>query len=218
MRIYAIHDANFDVTGITNTSGGVQERFGYTPYGARTVMNSSYGTVSDSYSFEVGFQGGLMDPETGLVHFDARDYDPVTGRWLEQDPTSWTYVDGPNLYQFALSNPQGLVDYSGLEAGVVGRFGGTPTGSVTIGWGGDRYKIGWGTGSGPTSPKSGLNSMGHITIDPIGPPKARLHAIVAVRIQLGRSFIGSYCLRILTRPMRVCIIKYCYKKLNSTGV
>ena len=122
-RIFAITDANFDVTGLVSTGSTVLERFGYTPYGTRTVMNSSYGTVSDSYGFEVGFQGGLMDPATGLIHFDARDYDPVTGRWMEQDPTSWTYVDGPNLYQFALSNPQGLVDYSGLEAGVVGRFG-----------------------------------------------------------------------------------------------
>lgn len=112
-RMYAIHDANFDVTGITNTSGGVLERFGYTPYGTRTVMNSSYGTISDAYSFEVGFQGGLMDPATGLVHFGDRDYDPVTGRWVEQDPTGWQYVDGPNLYQIELGNPVIGLDPSG---------------------------------------------------------------------------------------------------------
>ena len=44
VRTYAITDANFDMTGITNTSGGVLERFGYTPFGTRTVMNNSYGS------------------------------------------------------------------------------------------------------------------------------------------------------------------------------
>ena len=28
-----------------------------------------------------GFAGGLHDPDTALVRFGARDYDPATGRW-----------------------------------------------------------------------------------------------------------------------------------------
>ncbi len=33
-----------------------------------------------------GFAGGLHDWVTGLVHFGARDCDPVTGRWMQKDP------------------------------------------------------------------------------------------------------------------------------------
>jgi RHS repeat-associated protein len=40
-----------------------------------------------------GFAGGLYDPDTGLVHFGARDYDPVTGRWKSKDPILFAGVD-----------------------------------------------------------------------------------------------------------------------------
>jgi RHS repeat-associated protein len=113
-RVFAITDANYDVTGIVSTGNAVLERFGYTPYGTRTVMNSSYGSISDSYSFQVGFQGGLMDSVTGLVHFGARDYDSFTGRWMQQDPKG--YINGANKYQLELSSPIGRSDPSGENA------------------------------------------------------------------------------------------------------
>ncbi len=33
-----------------------------------------------------GFAGGLYDPQTGLVRFGARDYDPEAGRWRDRVP------------------------------------------------------------------------------------------------------------------------------------
>ena len=32
-----------------------------------------------------GFQSGLYDPDTALVQFGARWYDPATGRWLAKN-------------------------------------------------------------------------------------------------------------------------------------
>ena len=60
-----------------------------------------------------GFAGGLYDPQTGLVHFGARDYDPETGRWTVKDPIGFGGGDG-NLYAYVANDPVNLRDPSGL--------------------------------------------------------------------------------------------------------
>ena len=116
-REYAITDSNYDVTGTTaNAAGGaVTQRLQYDSYGSQTVMNSSYGAISDAANTLVGFQGGIMDSLTGLVHFDARDYNPVTGRWMEAEPNGSEYFDGSNLYQAFDSSPTNQTDWSGFD-------------------------------------------------------------------------------------------------------
>jgi RHS repeat-associated protein len=63
-----------------------------------------------------GFGGGLYDRDTGLVHFGARDYDPVTGRWLTRDPAGFASGDA-NLYDYVHDDPVNRVDPSGLGVG-----------------------------------------------------------------------------------------------------
>jgi RHS repeat-associated protein len=60
-----------------------------------------------------GFAGGLADPDTGLVHFGARDYDPTIGRWTTKDPLR--FDGGTNFYEYAGNDPIDFVDYSGLD-------------------------------------------------------------------------------------------------------
>jgi len=115
-RIYAITDANYNVTGLVDTSGNVLQRFMYGAYGTMTVLDANYNTTTDGYNWQIGFQGGMTDPVTGLVHFDARDYNPATGRWMEQDPTGAAYVDGASLYQAFDSNSAAHVDPFGLAS------------------------------------------------------------------------------------------------------
>jgi RHS repeat-associated protein len=55
------------------------------------------------------------DTETGLYYYGARYYICWLGRWLSCDPGG--LIDGPNLYQFALSNPRSLNDPTGQETG-----------------------------------------------------------------------------------------------------
>jgi RHS repeat-associated protein len=109
--LYYQHDANFNVTATTNTSGVVQQRFVYSPYGVQTALSSAWavGGVNSVY----GFQGGRLDVATGLNHFGARDYNCNMGTWIEQDPAG--YVDGSNRFQFASSSPSDRVDPSGLN-------------------------------------------------------------------------------------------------------
>jgi len=61
-----------------------------------------------------GFAGGRYDPETGLVRFGARDYDPGTGRWTARDPIWW---DGgqANLLAYVALEAVNLRDPSGLS-------------------------------------------------------------------------------------------------------
>jgi RHS repeat-associated protein len=63
-----------------------------------------------------GFAGGLHDPETGLVRFGARDYDPATGRWTARDPILFA-GGSANLYQYAGGDPVNRVDPLGLAPG-----------------------------------------------------------------------------------------------------
>ena len=59
-----------------------------------------------------GFKSGLYDPDTGLVHFGARWYDPETGRWISKDPI--LLEGGLNLYVFCGNDPVNFSDPSGL--------------------------------------------------------------------------------------------------------
>lgn len=49
-----------------------------------------------------------FDAETGLIHLGARDYDPQTGRFLQEDP-EWD----SNLYVYGLNNPNTFTDSTG---------------------------------------------------------------------------------------------------------
>ena len=124
-RLYVQHDANYDVTAITNTSGAVQERFVESPYGVVTAVSSSWTAIGgwtvsgDTYHWLYYFQGGRYDASTGLVRFGDRDYDVLLGVWAEPDPTG--YGDGADRYFSDLDDPIALLDPTGENAVVVPR-------------------------------------------------------------------------------------------------
>jgi len=61
-----------------------------------------------------GFAGGLYDPQTGLVRFGVRDYDPETGRWTAKDPIGFDGGD-TNLYGYVVNDPVNLFDPLGTD-------------------------------------------------------------------------------------------------------
>ncbi len=112
-RLYALQDANFDVTALTDTSGTVVERSSYTPYGTRSLHDASFGArASSSYSSDIGHQGLTHDGESGLVYNRNRIYHPALGRFAQRDPLG--YVDGMSLYEYLRSGPVHYTDPSGL--------------------------------------------------------------------------------------------------------
>jgi YD repeat-containing protein len=92
-RLYAQHDANYDVISLaegTGTPGEIVERYDYDPYG--NILLST-GSITSGWVY--GFQDGRLDPITGLYYFENRDDNPIMETWDEQDPEG--YINGANL-------------------------------------------------------------------------------------------------------------------------
>ncbi len=88
---------------------------------AQEIDYDAYGNVlrDTNPGFQpFGFAGGHYDPDTLLVRFGARDYDPRAGRWLSKDPTG--FEGGANFYAYAGNDPVNAVDPDGKVAFLVG--------------------------------------------------------------------------------------------------
>jgi RHS repeat-associated protein len=87
-------------------TGVIAQRIDYDEFG-KVVSDSAPGFQPLAYA------GGLYDPDTGLVHFGARDYDAAIGRWTARDPILF---DGgqTNLYVYVGNDPINATDPDGL--------------------------------------------------------------------------------------------------------
>jgi RHS repeat-associated protein len=92
------------------SDGEVVERTDYDAWGR--IVATPIQTPGFRQPF--GFAGGLHDRVTGMVHFGAREYDPVTGRWMQKDPIRFAGGD-TNIYAYVGGDPVGRVDSMGLE-------------------------------------------------------------------------------------------------------
>ena len=61
------------------------------------------------------YNGEMLDPVTQQYYLRARFYNPVIGRFTQEDTY---YGDGLNLYQYCQANPVGYVDPSGHNCGI----------------------------------------------------------------------------------------------------
>ncbi|MGW1213625.1 RHS repeat-associated core domain-containing protein [Streptomyces sp. NPDC002499] len=95
---------------IEATAQGITKRYS-TPFGA--ARSGSTGTWAD----DRGFLGKSADSGTGLTHLGAREYDPVTGRFISVDPVlSTDQAQSLNGYTYANNNPVTQSDPTGLES------------------------------------------------------------------------------------------------------
>ena len=96
---------------VDSETGEVAQRLDYDSFG-RVINDTNPGFQP------FGFQGGLYDPDTGLVEFGCRWYDAATGRWISKDPI---LLDGGwNVYAFCDNDPINRTDPSGLCEDVCG--------------------------------------------------------------------------------------------------
>lgn len=77
----------------------------YKPFGEATITVS---TIANNLQFP----GQYFDSETGLHYNFFRDYNPLIGRYIENDPIG--LKGGINLYRYALNNSLKFTDPRGL--------------------------------------------------------------------------------------------------------
>jgi RHS repeat-associated protein len=85
-RFYAFDDG-LNCTAIADTSGTVQERYGYDGFGSSRVMTPSFGSrTPSSYDWETRFGDYRWDGESGYYQVRYRFLHSKLGRWLSRDP------------------------------------------------------------------------------------------------------------------------------------
>jgi len=108
------------------STGTIAQRLDYDEFG-RVVGDSNPGFQP------FGFAGGLYDPDTNLVRFGARDYDPQTGRWTAKDSTIFDGKD-TNLYGYTFGDPVNFIDREGRQTTQVVEAGGFVALTAIIGY------------------------------------------------------------------------------------
>jgi hypothetical protein len=144
-RIYAMHDANWNVTGTVQgaqgagisgnpAAGAVIERYAYDPYGQFTILNAANWTVvsttlDNSAASVVGWrhfsQGEEYDAISCTEDAENRVTSLVLSRDLQQDPaqqgTDWYLDRGDNPVDRV--DPTGLWTYEGMLTKYLEKYG-----------------------------------------------------------------------------------------------
>jgi len=103
----------FSPASITDETGAVTERYQFSPFGLRTILNPDYTVRSDSEcALEFAFHGQFCDAETGWYNYGYRYYLPALGRWVCKDPIM--EAGGDNLYAITNNDSVNKVDLFGL--------------------------------------------------------------------------------------------------------
>nr|WP_315484266.1 RHS repeat-associated core domain-containing protein [uncultured Undibacterium sp.] len=105
------HDALGSITATTDNSGQLKSETVYDAFGN---VASRSGLSANKF----GYTGHQMDQETGLIYFQARYYDPQTGRFITQDPYEgdWNTPLFLHHYLYAYGNPTVYVDLDGYKS------------------------------------------------------------------------------------------------------
>ncbi|MBI4092754.1 MAG: RHS repeat-associated core domain-containing protein, partial [Candidatus Kerfeldbacteria bacterium] len=99
------------VEAVTDANGAIAERHDYDVYGSDSV------SVTTTNGNPYRYTGQRFDPESGLLYYKNRYYEPGTGRFLQRDPEG-IWQDGVNFgngYAYVGNNAVNFVDPTGLE-------------------------------------------------------------------------------------------------------
>ena len=113
---YLHRDYQGSIMAITNASGGVVEKRLFDPWGAIVKVQDGLGNnLTKLTFFDRGYTGHEHLESVGLIHMNARLYDPKLHRFLQadnfiQDPNN---TQNYNRYAYCVNNPLKYTDVSG---------------------------------------------------------------------------------------------------------
>lgn len=99
---YFLTDHLGSTAALTDATGNIVEQIAY----------DSFGNSTGSARTRYGYTGRERDPDTGLMYYRARWYDPQVGRFISEDSVEFT--GGQNWYAFVSDNPINFTDPFGL--------------------------------------------------------------------------------------------------------
>ncbi len=132
-KYYYAHNHLYSPVAVMDfTAGTVLERYDYDAYGATHIMDASYtartaSAVGNPYSFTGRELDTLDGGNLKTMHYRHRSYDPLMGRFGQQDPLGISpqrpatqirpqrqYRDSNNSYEYVKSMPLKYLDPSGF--------------------------------------------------------------------------------------------------------
>ncbi len=112
---YTYHyDGLGSISALTKEQGQSVHTYRYDPYGYVYPDNGNWTDPHNGYTFT----GQEYDEETSLLHFYARDYDPLRGVWMQQDPYRGQLPEPVTLHRYGYvgANPVNWADPYGWHA------------------------------------------------------------------------------------------------------
>jgi RHS repeat-associated protein len=120
---YLLYDQVGSLRVVADSAGNVVKRIDYDSFG--NIIDDT----NPAFAVPFGFAGGLYDPDTKLVRFGHRDYDPDVGRWTAKDPILFAGGD-TDLYGYVLNDPINKFDPLGLADAGMAMWGSLPPGQT----------------------------------------------------------------------------------------
>jgi RHS repeat-associated protein len=116
-RLYALQDANWNVTAIAATDGAIQERYAYPAYGSVVALTAWFrNSVCSGYDWQRTSTGRRLESEVHVLYYRERYYDAELGSFLSRDPVIDAASVGidPHAYRFCLNAPVNRRDPLGM--------------------------------------------------------------------------------------------------------
>ncbi|MEP7154377.1 MAG: Ig-like domain-containing protein [Betaproteobacteria bacterium] len=113
-QIYYIHTDHLNTPRVISRASDnakVWEWKNDDPFG-NNLPNEDPSNTGTKFTYNLRFAGQYYDVDTGMFYNYFRDYDPVTGRYIESDPIG--LKGGISTYGYVGGNPLILIDPKGL--------------------------------------------------------------------------------------------------------